>query len=66
MWLDVLATTYCYLPTRSASLSVSRSYRKRYLLTVMANNYQFTIGWICPLPLEKEAARLVLDEEYPQ
>ncbi|KAF1345612.1 purine and uridine phosphorylase [Lizonia empirigonia] len=26
----------------------------------------FTIGWICPLPLEKEAARLVLDEEYPQ
>lgn len=32
----------------------------------MAKNYQFTIGWICPLPLEKEAARLVLDEEYPQ
>jgi nucleoside phosphorylase len=32
----------------------------------MANNYQFTIGWICPLPLEKEAARLVLDKEYPQ
>ncbi|KAH7116235.1 nucleoside phosphorylase domain-containing protein, partial [Dendryphion nanum] len=26
----------------------------------------FTIGWISPLPLEKEAARLVLDEEYPQ
>jgi nucleoside phosphorylase len=32
----------------------------------MAKNLQFTIGWICPLPLEKEAARLVLDEEYPQ
>ena len=32
----------------------------------MAKNRQFTIGWICPLPLEKEAARLVLDEEYPQ
>ncbi|PSN58709.1 purine and uridine phosphorylase [Corynespora cassiicola Philippines] len=32
----------------------------------MAKNDQFTIGWICPLPLEKEAARLVLDEEYPQ
>ncbi|PVH90056.1 purine and uridine phosphorylase, partial [Periconia macrospinosa] len=26
----------------------------------------FTIGWISPLPLEKEAARLVLDDEYPQ
>ncbi|PSN62773.1 purine and uridine phosphorylase, partial [Corynespora cassiicola Philippines] len=26
----------------------------------------FTIGWISPLPLEKEAARLVLDEEYAQ
>ncbi|KAH7061763.1 nucleoside phosphorylase domain-containing protein, partial [Paraphoma chrysanthemicola] len=26
----------------------------------------FTIGWISPLPLEKEAARLALDEEYPQ
>jgi nucleoside phosphorylase len=24
------------------------------------------MGWISPLPLEKEAARLVLDEEYPQ
>jgi nucleoside phosphorylase len=32
----------------------------------MARNDRFTIGWICPLPLEKEAARLVLDEEYPQ
>jgi nucleoside phosphorylase len=32
----------------------------------MNKNYQFTIGWIAPLPLEKEAARLVLDEEYPQ
>jgi nucleoside phosphorylase len=32
----------------------------------MAKDHQFTIGWICPLPLEKEAARLVLDEEYPQ
>jgi nucleoside phosphorylase len=32
----------------------------------MGSNHQFTIGWICPLPLEKEAARLVLDEEYPQ
>ena len=32
----------------------------------MAKNHQFTIGWISPLPLEKEAARLVLDEEYPQ
>jgi nucleoside phosphorylase len=62
----LLATTSCYPPTLSTSLSVSRSYRKRYLLTDMANNYQFTIGWICPLPLEKEAARLVLDEEYPQ
>ena len=62
----LLATTYCYPPTLSTSVSVSRSYRKRYLLTVMANNYQFTIGWICPLPLEKEAARLVLDKEYPQ
>jgi nucleoside phosphorylase len=30
----------------------------------MAKNDQFTIGWICPLPLEMEAARLVLDEEY--
>ncbi|KAH8688668.1 hypothetical protein GQ44DRAFT_696068 [Phaeosphaeriaceae sp. PMI808] len=29
-------------------------------------NHQFTIGWISPLPLEKEAARLVLDEEYPR
>jgi nucleoside phosphorylase len=62
----LLATTYCYPPTLSTSLSVSRCYRKRHLLTVMGNNYQFTIGWICPLPLEKEAARLVLDEEYPQ
>jgi hypothetical protein len=25
----------------------------------------FTIGWISPLPLEQEAARLLLDEEYP-
>ncbi|KAF2624912.1 purine and uridine phosphorylase, partial [Macroventuria anomochaeta] len=32
----------------------------------MTRNHRFTIGWICPLPLEKEAARLVLDEEYPQ
>jgi nucleoside phosphorylase len=32
----------------------------------MAKNHQFTIGWISPLPLEKEAARLVFDEEYPQ
>lgn len=32
----------------------------------MAKNHHFTIGWISPLPLEKEAARLVLDEEYPQ
>ncbi|EMD96729.1 hypothetical protein COCC4DRAFT_199132 [Bipolaris maydis ATCC 48331] len=32
----------------------------------MAKNHEFTIGWICPLPLEKEAARMVLDEEYPQ
>lgn len=32
----------------------------------MARNQQFTIGWISPLPLEKEAARLTLDEEYPQ
>lgn len=32
----------------------------------MAKNHHFTIGWICPLSLEKEAARLVLDEEYPQ
>jgi nucleoside phosphorylase len=32
----------------------------------MAKNHQFTIGWICPLALEKEAARLVLDEEYRQ
>lgn len=32
----------------------------------MTKNHQFTIGWISPLPLEKEAARLVLDEEYPQ
>lgn len=30
----------------------------------MAKNHLFTIGWICPLSLEKEAARLVLDEEY--
>ncbi|USP74567.1 hypothetical protein yc1106_01841 [Curvularia clavata] len=29
-------------------------------------NHRFTIGWISPLPLEKEAARLVMDEEYPQ
>jgi nucleoside phosphorylase len=32
----------------------------------MATNHHFTIGWISPLPLEKEAARLVFDEEYPQ
>ncbi|KAJ4365365.1 hypothetical protein N0V95_000512 [Ascochyta clinopodiicola] len=32
----------------------------------MARNHRFTIAWISPLPLEKEAARLVLDEEYPQ
>jgi nucleoside phosphorylase len=32
----------------------------------MARNQEFTIGWISPLPLEKEAARLALDEEYPQ
>lgn len=32
----------------------------------MAKNHQFTIGWISPLALELEAARLVLDEEYPQ
>ncbi|OAL56171.1 purine and uridine phosphorylase [Pyrenochaeta sp. DS3sAY3a] len=32
----------------------------------MAKNDRFTIGWISPLPLEKEAAALVLDEEYPQ
>jgi nucleoside phosphorylase len=31
----------------------------------MALNRHFTIGWISPLPLEKEAARLVFDEEYP-
>jgi hypothetical protein len=35
-------------------------------LNKMAMNQQFTIGWISPLPLEKEAARLSLDEEYPQ
>lgn len=29
-------------------------------------NTRFTIGWIAPLPLEMEAARLVLDEEYPK
>ncbi|KAF2791690.1 purine and uridine phosphorylase [Melanomma pulvis-pyrius CBS 109.77] len=32
----------------------------------MVKNHQFTIGWICPLPLDREAVRLVLDEEYPQ
>ncbi|ORY05710.1 nucleoside phosphorylase domain-containing protein [Clohesyomyces aquaticus] len=32
----------------------------------MTKNNRFTMGWISPLPLEKEAARLVLDEEYPQ
>lgn len=32
----------------------------------MTKNNRFTIGWISPLPLEKEAARLVLDKEYPQ
>ncbi|KZM25280.1 uncharacterized protein EKO05_0001793 [Ascochyta rabiei] len=32
----------------------------------MAKNQRFTIAWISPLPLEREAARLVLDEEYPQ
>jgi hypothetical protein len=32
----------------------------------LALNHYFTIGWISPLPLEKEAARLVFDEEYPQ
>ncbi|KAG9196831.1 hypothetical protein G6514_003944 [Epicoccum nigrum] len=32
----------------------------------MAKNHRFTIGWISPLPLEQEAARLVLDEEYPR
>lgn len=32
----------------------------------MSKNDRFTIGWISPLPLEKEAARLVFDEEYPQ
>ena len=44
----------------------SASYCKRRSLKTMAKNHQFTIGWISPLPLEKEAARLVLDEEYPQ
>jgi nucleoside phosphorylase len=37
-----------------------------YLSFKMARNQQFTIGWISPLPLEKEAARLTLDEEFPQ
>jgi nucleoside phosphorylase len=32
----------------------------------MGGNERFTIGWISPLPLEREAARLVLDEVYPQ
>lgn len=32
----------------------------------MSRNNEFTIGWISPLPLEKEAARLVFDEEFPQ
>jgi nucleoside phosphorylase len=31
-----------------------------------ASNHRFTIGWISPLPLEKEAARLVFDEVYPR
>ncbi|KAL1598075.1 hypothetical protein SLS59_007085 [Nothophoma quercina] len=35
-------------------------------MSTMAGNHKFTIGWISPLPLEREAARLVLDEEYPQ
>lgn len=32
----------------------------------MSRRHEFTIGWISPLPLEKEAACLVFDEEYPQ
>jgi nucleoside phosphorylase len=32
----------------------------------MTDNHQFTIGWISPLPLEKEAARLIFDEEHPE
>ncbi|KAF2789053.1 purine and uridine phosphorylase [Melanomma pulvis-pyrius CBS 109.77] len=38
----------------------------QYFSYNMALNHHFTIGWISPLPLEKEAARLVLDEEYPE
>jgi nucleoside phosphorylase len=32
----------------------------------MTKNSQFTIGWISPLPLEKEAAMLVLDDGYEE
>jgi nucleoside phosphorylase len=68
--LPSLTAIACYNllppPTQSSSLYVSRSCGKRYLLTAMAKNHQYTIGWICSLPLEKEAARLVLDEEYLQ
>jgi nucleoside phosphorylase len=32
----------------------------------MTLNHRFTIGWISPLPLELEAAQLILDEEYPR
>jgi nucleoside phosphorylase len=64
----LLATTYCDPHTHPICIAfrLQKLSQKRYLLTAMAKNREFTIGWICPLPLEKEAARLVLDEEYPQ
>ena len=42
------------------------NYYKRRLLTIITKNYQFTIGQISPLPLEKEVVRLILDKEYLQ
>jgi nucleoside phosphorylase len=36
------------------------------MTSIDAINHRFTIGWISPLPLEQEAARLVFDEIYPR
>ncbi|KAF2022658.1 purine and uridine phosphorylase [Setomelanomma holmii] len=55
----------------SSRMSFQLQFLENLLQRSSANNAQiqnimFTIGWISPLPLEKEAARLALDEEYPQ
>jgi hypothetical protein len=66
--LPFLATTHCHpLPVHCLILlHIPSSCRMNCLPIPMARNQQFTIGWISPLPLEKETARPVLDEEYPQ